>query len=221
MTAVVDSAAGEEGRARDDIVRLGRSIIDRGLTSGSSGNLSVRLGDGSLLVTPTGCSLGELEPDGVSRCDPAGRPLSGPSPTKEAALHVALYATRPESRGIVHLHSTWSVALSMLEDTDPEDALPLLTPYPLMRLGTVRMVPFFRPGDPAGGRAIRALDGRHKAVLLANHGPVVADRSLREALFATEELEEGAKLALLTRGLPVRPLSASQIDEVREHFPCG
>jgi ribulose-5-phosphate 4-epimerase/fuculose-1-phosphate aldolase len=204
-------------RLREEICRLGRSLFERGLTPGSSGNISVRVEDG-WLVTPTNASLGFLDPAGLSRLDAEGRLLSGDAPTKEVPLHSALYATRRAARAVVHLHSTHSVALSMLPEIDPRAALPPLTPYYLMKCGATALLPYFRPGDPAVADAIRGLAGKYASVLLANHGPVVAGDSLEAAVFAIEELEETAKLYLLLRGLNPRYLSPAQVADLTKVF---
>ena len=203
-----------EERLREDICRFGRSLFERGLTPGSSGNISVRLPDGNWLVTPTNASLGFLDPARISRLDPQGRLLSGDAPTKEIPLHAALYETRSAAQAIVHLHSTHSVAVSMLPEIDPRAVLPPMTAYYLMRVGATALVPYYRPGDPAVADAIRGLAGQYSAVLLANHGPVVAGDSLEAAVFATEELEETAKLYLLLRGLNPRFLSPQQVSDL-------
>lgn len=208
----------DETRLREDICRFGRSLFERGLTPGSSGNISLRLEDGGWLVTPTNASLGFLDPARLSRLDAEGRLLSGDKPTKEIPLHGALYETRGSARAIVHLHSTHSVAVSMLPGIDPKVVLPPLTAYYLMRVGATALVPYYRPGDPAVADAIRGLAGRYSSVLLANHGPVVAGESLEAAVYATEELEETAKLHLLLRGLNPRLLSPGQISELKEAF---
>nr|WP_275592507.1 aldolase [Aquamicrobium sp. NLF2-7] len=198
---------------------MARSIFDRGLTGGASGNISARLSDGRLLVTPTGSSLGTLDPGRLSLLDMQGRLISGDAPTKEMPLHSAFYETRGAKSGaIVHLHSTHSVALSMLPETDPGNVLPPLTPYSVMRLGKVKLLPYFRPGDAAIGEAIRGLAGKRSAVLLANHGPVVAAKDLEAALHAMEELEETARLALLTRGMSPRMLTPAQVRDIVDHF---
>lgn len=209
----------EEARLRETICAMARSIFDRGLTGGASGNISARLSDGRLLVTPTGSSLGTLDPGRLSLLDAQGRLVSGDSPTKEMPLHSAFYETRGAKSGaIVHLHSTHSVALSMLPETDPDNALPPLTPYSIMRLGKVKLLPYFRPGDAAIGEAIRGLAGKRSAVLLANHGPVVAAKDLDAALYAMEELEETARLALLTRGRSPNMLTPAQVRDIVDHF---
>lgn len=207
-----------EARTRETICRFGRSLFERGLTPGSSGNISLRLDDGGWLVTPTNASLGFLDPDRLSRLDAAGRLVSGDPPTKEIPLHAALYETRDAARAIVHLHSTHSVALTMLPEIDPRAALPPLTPYYVMRCGQTALVPYYRPGDPAVADAIRGLAGRYASVLLANHGPVVAGDTLEAAVFATEELEETAKLYLLLRGLNPRALSPEQVRDLARVF---
>ena len=203
-----------EAKLREDICRFGRSLFERGLTPGSSGNISVRLPDGNWLVTPTNASLGFLDPARISRLDPQGRLISGDAPTKEIPLHAALYETRSAAQAIVHLHSTHSVAVSMLPEIDPRAVLPPMTAYYLMRVGATALVPYYRPGDPAVADAIRGLAGQYSAVLLANHGPVVAGDLLEAAVFATEELEETAKLYLLLRGLNPRFLSPQQVSDL-------
>lgn len=203
---------------REDICRIAKSIFDRGLTAGSSGNISARLSDGSVLITPTGHAMGFLDPARISHLAQDGRLLAGDPPTKEVPLHSAFYETRAKTGAVVHLHSTHSVALSLLPDTDPDNLLPPLTAYGIMRLGKVQLLPFFLPGDPAMGEAVRGLAGRRSAVLLANHGPVVAGKDLWAAANAMEELEETAKLALLTRGLRPQILTPEQVQQVVTRF---
>ncbi|MEN3289693.1 MAG: 3-dehydro-4-phosphotetronate decarboxylase [Bradyrhizobium sp.] len=203
---------------REAVCRFARSLFERGLTPGSSGNISVRLDDGGWLVTPTNASLGFLDPDRLSRLDANGRLVSGDAPTKEVPLHNALYQTRSAARAVVHLHSTHSVALSMLPEIDPRAALPPMTPYYMMRGGPTALVPYYRPGDPAVADAIKGLAGRYASVLLANHGPVVAGDTLEAAVFAMEELEETAKLYLLLRGMNPRYLSPAQVADLVKTF---
>lgn len=207
-----------ETRLREDVCTFARSLFERGLTPGSSGNVSVRLDDGGWLVTPTNASLGFLDPARLSRLDAGGRHLSGDKPTKEIPLHAALYDTRHGARAVVHLHSTHSVAVSMLPEIDPRAVLPALTPYQLMRCGATALVPYHRPGDPAVETAIRGLAGKYSSVLLANHGPVVAGATLEAAVFATEELEESAKLYMLLHGQNPRLLTCEQVDDLAETF---
>ncbi len=203
---------------RDQIVRFGKSIFDRGLTAGSSGNISVRVDDG-WLMTPTGSSLGSLDPTRISKLDDRGRHVGGDAPTKESFLHVAMYEQRPKAGAVVHLHSVHSVAVSCMADVDPADVLPPLTAYYVMRVGTLPLVPYFAPGDMDLAKAVREMASKHHAVLLANHGPVVAGTSLEDAVYATEELEETAKLYLLLRDMRTRPLTAEQIADLRKRFP--
>jgi ribulose-5-phosphate 4-epimerase/fuculose-1-phosphate aldolase len=205
-----------EAAAREAICRFGRSLFERGLTPGSSGNITVRLADGNLLCTPTNASLGMLDPASLSLLDKDGRLLSGSPPTKEIPLHSALYETRLATGAIVHLHSTHSVALSMLEEVDPEDVLPPLTAYYLMRVGRTALLPYHRPGDPRIADQIRGLAGRYSSVLLANHGPVVAGDTLEAATWAMEELEETAKLYLLLRGTRHRLVPADEAEALRK-----
>lgn len=208
----------DESRAREDICRIAKSMFDRGLTCGASGNISVRLSDGTFLVTPTGSSMGFLDPAQISHLDAAMRHIGGDAPTKEVPLHAAFYDTRAGTGAVVHLHSTHSVALSMLPETDPENVLPPITPYAIMRLGKVQLLPFFLPGDPGMGDAVRGLAGRRSAVLLANHGPVVAGKDLWAASYAMEELEEAAKLTLLTRGTDARYLAPQEVTQIVDRF---
>jgi len=207
----------EEQLLRDEICRWGESMFARGLTSGSSGNLSARLADG-FLVTPTNSCLGFLDPARLTKLDAAGAPVSGDPPTKEVPLHMAFYESRSQASGIVHLHSTWATALSCLEDTNPNDAIPPLTPYVVMRVGQVPLLPYVQPGSADVRPLILAKAPDHAAVLLANHGPVVSGRTFADAVFAAEELEEAAKLSLLTRGLSPRLLPPHILEELRRRW---
>ena len=209
----------ETTKMRDQIATLAKSIYDRGLTSGSTGNISARLSDGTILMTPTGSSMGFLDPAKISHLSADLALLSGDAPTKEIPLHTAFYDTRAETGAVVHLHSCHSVALSMMPDTNPDDVIPPLTPYPIMRLGQVKLLPFFMPGDPAMGDAVRGLAGKRSAVLLANHGPVVAGKELEATVYAMEELEEGAKLAMMTRHMDRVSLSPDDVSALRLRFP--
>ena len=207
-----------ESRLRERICELAKSMFDRGLTAGSSGNISARTDDGGLLVSPSGTSFGRLDPGRLSRFDVRGNHVGGDRPTKEMPLHAAFYETRGRTAAVVHLHSCHSVALSVLPDADPEDFLPPIAPYAFMQLGRVRLLPYFRPGDPAIGDAVRGLAGRRSAVMLANHGPVVAGLDLEGACNAVEELEATARLAMLLRGTAPAMLTPQQVAElVRIH----
>ncbi|XDA97270.1 aldolase [Sulfitobacter sp. LCG007] len=208
----------EEARLRERICLLAKSMFDRGLTSGSTGNISSRLPDGGLLVSPTGTSFGRLDPARLSRFDARGDLIDGDPPTKEMSLHSAFYDTRSGAGAVVHLHSCHAVALSLMPDADDDDFLPPLTPYSVMKLGRVKLLPFFLPGDPAMGDAVRGLAGKRSAVMLANHGPVVAGKDVEAACDAIEQLEDTARLALLTRGQAVRALTDAQVRKVVEAF---
>lgn len=196
---------------RESICRMGESLFNRSLTFGSAGNISVRLDDGGLLVTPTGASLGNLDPARLSRLDSNGQLVDGDKPTKEDFLHREMYRQRADAGAVVHLHATHSVAVSCLADVDPTNVLPPITAYYVMRVGTLPLVPYHPPGDVDLARAVGEMASSHHAVLLANHGPVVAGRCLEDAVYASEELEETAKLYLLLRGMPLRPLTAEQV----------
>lgn len=207
-----------ETRIREDICRIARSIFDRGLSHGSTGNISARLDDGWLL-TPTGSSLGSLDPARLSKLDWNGRLISGDPPSKENFLHLAMYEERAKANAhagaVIHLHSTYSVAVSVLADVDPNDVLPPLTAYYVMRIGSLPLVPYFAPGDLRLADAVRRFAGRHHAVLLANHGPVVAGSSLAAATDAMEELEATARLFLLLQGQRTRTLTPEEVQTLR------
>jgi len=207
-----------EAKLREDICRLGASIYERGLTHGSTGNVSAKCDDGWLL-TPTGSNLGRLDPARLSKLDWKGNLLSGDAPSKEAFLHLAMYEERAKNAAVVHLHSTHSVAVSVLEDVNPADVMPPLTAYYVMRIGSLPLVPYYAPGDMTLAQAVRGFAGRHHAVLLANHGPVVAGTSLSAAGDAIEELEATAKLYLLLRHEKVRCLTPKQVAELRRNHP--
>jgi 3-dehydro-4-phosphotetronate decarboxylase len=206
-----------ENALREQICLLAKSMFDRGLTAGSTGNISARTPEGGLLVTPTGTSFGRLDPARLARFDVAGVQTGGDKPTKEMPLHAAFHDTR-RCGAVVHLHCCHAVALSTLPDVDEDDFLPPLTPYAIMQLGRVKLLPYFRPGDPAMGQAVRGLAGKRSAVMLANHGPVVAGKDIEAACNAIEELEATARLALLTRGQKPRLLNNAQISDLITTF---
>ena len=208
-----------ETKLRELICGAGASLFNRGLTHGSTGNISARLEDGGWLMTPTGSSLGTLDPARLSHLDAEGRLLSGDAPTKEAFLHTTMYAERPKAGAVVHLHSTHSVAVSCLDCVDHGNCLPPMTAYYVMRVGTLPLVPYYPPGDVSLAEAVGKLAGRHHALLLANHGPVVAGSGLSAAMDAIEELEETARLFLMLRGQPVRTLTDTQVAELQKRFP--
>lgn len=206
-----------EATLRERVCATAKSLYDRGLTHGSTGNLSVRCEDG-WLMTPTGASLGALDPARLSKLDAAGRHVSGDAPTKEQFLHLAMYRERRDSGAVIHLHSTHSVAVSLLEQVDPEDVLPPMTAYYVMRIGTLPLIPYFPPGDLQLADAVRRVAQRHHALLLANHGPVVAGSDLAAAGDAVEELEATARLYLLLQGSRIRTLTPAQCAELRRRF---
>lgn len=193
-------------------------MFDRGLTGGSTGNISARTSDGGLLVSPTGTSFGRLDPGRLSRFDDLGNHIDGDKPTKEMSLHSAFYDTSSTAGAVVHLHSCHSVALSMMPDVNEDNFLPPLTPYGIMKLGKVKLLPFFLPGDPAMGEAVRGLAGKRSAIMLANHGPVVAGKDVEAACNAIEELEDTARLAMMTRGLTPQALSDDHVQALITKF---
>lgn len=205
----------EESQLRERVCRCGASLFNRGLTFGSTGNISVALPDGGWLMTPTNASLGDLDPARLSKIDAGGRHVGGDKPTKEAFLHRVMYGERADARAVVHLHSTYSVAVSCLDGLDCANCLPPLTAYYVMRVGRLPLASYYPPGDESLAEAVRLHAKDHHAVLLANHGPVVAGASLEQATYATEELEETAKLYLLLRGSRTRPLTCEEVDDLR------
>ena len=207
-----------EARVREEICWFGKSLFDRGLTPGSSGNISVRVDDG-WLMTPTNSCLGRLDPATLSKVDQQGNLLSGDKPTKEAFLHLSMYAERRKAGAIVHLHSTHSVAVSVLADTDPDNPIPPITAYYVMKIGKLALIPYYPPGDFTLANAVKEVAGRHHAVLLANHGPIVAGKDLETAVYATEELEETARLYLMLRGQRLKLLTVEQVAELHRKFP--
>ena len=209
-----------ENQLRDQICDLGKSIFDRNLTHGSTGNISARCADGWLL-TPTGSNLGRLDPARLSKLDWKGELISGDAPSKESLLHLAMYQERDRNQAVIHLHSTHSVAVSALDNLDPDNLLPPLTAYYVMRIGTLPLVPYYAPGDMALAEAVRGYAGKHHALLLANHGPVVAGANLSAAADAVEELEATAKLYLLLQGQRVRPLTPEQVSDIKRRYPAG
>jgi 3-dehydro-4-phosphotetronate decarboxylase len=207
-----------ESKLREEICTLGKSMFDRGLTPGSSGNISVRLDDG-WLMTPTNSCLGRLDPATLSKVDAKGNLVSGEKQTKESFLHLSMYAERPAACAIVHLHSTHSVAVSCLADVDPKQPIPPITAYYVMKIGNLVLLPYYAPGDVTLANAVKEVAGKHHAILLANHGPIVAGKDLESAVYATEELEETARLYLLLRGNRLKILTAEQAAELHRKWP--
>ena len=208
----------DESKAREAIAGFGRSMFERGLSFGSAGNLSMRI-EGGWLMTPTNVSLGRLDPARLSKLDDQGKHVDGDAPTKESLLHLAMYGARRSAGAVVHLHATHSVAVSCLDGIDPEDALPPITAYYVMRVGKLKLLPYFPPGDPTLADAVGAVAAKHSAVLLANHGPIVAGTSLEAAVNAAEELEETAKLFLMLQGRATRFLTPEQVATLTAKYP--
>jgi ribulose-5-phosphate 4-epimerase/fuculose-1-phosphate aldolase len=207
-----------EAETRQLLVELAASLFARGFSVGSAGNISVRLEDG-FLITPTNSSLGRLEADRISRLDADYRHIGGDKPSKEVFMHRAMYRARPDAGAVVHLHSTHATAVGCLPDVDPNNPIPPLTPYFVMRVGrSMPIVEYYRPGDAAMEPAIHAAALGARAVLLANHGPVVSGKTLTDAVYAAEELEEAAKLFLMLRGSAPRLLTPGQVDDLLETF---
>lgn len=202
-----------EAQARNEIVEHGRSIYDRGLTGGSTGNISVRVGSG-FLATPTGSSLGNLDPERLSLLESNGDLVSGDRPTKESLFHLAMYSERPDANAIVHIHSTHAVAVSCLNGLDPEDALPPITAYYVMRVGKLPLIPFHPPGSQSLVDAVKQSSPDSHSLLLAHHGPIVAGPDLSTAVDTIEELEQTARLFLLLQGQNHNVLSESQVREI-------
>ena len=207
-----------EPELREQIAMHGKSIYERGLTSGSSGNISVRVEDG-ILVTPTNSCLGRLSPNRISKINWQGNLLSGDKPSKESFLHLAMYRSRPNDQAIVHLHSTYSVAVSCLSNLNRDDVLPPITAYYVMRVGRLPLVGYFPPGDQALAVEVERVASTSRAMLLANHGPVVSAGDLDSAVYAVEELEETARLHLLLLDKQTRFLDQGQCEELRRRFP--
>tara|TARA_B110000879_G_C11087098_1_gene477366 strand:+ start:330 stop:962 length:633 start_codon:yes stop_codon:yes gene_type:complete len=207
-----------EIQQRDQIVRLAKSMFERGLTFGSSGNISARVDDG-WLMTPTGSTMGTLDPAKISKLDNDGEHISGDKPTKESFLHQVMYEKRPGTGSVVHLHSTHSVAVSCLSDINKKNVLPPITAYYVMKIGTLPLIPYFPPGDLDLAKAVREMASDHHALLLANHGPVVAGKSLEDAVYAMEELEETAKLFLMLKNMNTSFLDDAQINDLKSRFP--
>jgi 3-dehydro-4-phosphotetronate decarboxylase len=208
-----------ENQTRDLLVELAASLFARGFSVGSAGNISARLPDGGYLITPTNSSLGRLDPARLSRLDADFRHIAGDKPSKEVVMHRAFYRARADSGAVVHLHSTQATAVACLPDVDRNNPIPPLTPYFVMRIGRrMPIVRYFRPGDAAMEPAIHdaAIDAR--AVLLANHGPVVSGKTLTDAVYAAEELEEAAKLYLMLRHVSPQLLTAGQVDDLLNTF---
>lgn len=207
-----------ENKLREEIATIGKSLYDRGLAHGSAGNISVKLSDG-WLMSPTNSCLGRLDPARISRLDASGKLVSGDKPSKETFLHIAMYEERATCGAVVHLHSVHAVAVSCMDGLDHANVFPPITAYAIMQVGRLALVPYFPPGDESLAQAVRALAGKHHAVLLAHHGPVVAGSTLDAAVNAIEELEQTAKLMLLLQSHSTRNLTPEQVAELDRRFP--
>ena len=207
-----------EREIRKQLVAHCKYLSMRGYSPGTSGNLSVCLEDG-FLMTPTNASLGWLDPERLSRLDAQGNHIDGDKPSKEVVVHLAMYRRRPAARAVVHLHSPYCMAVSCLDGLDPDNALPPLTPYYVMRIGRLPLVPYFRPGDIALAEAVEQRAVESHALLFAHHGMIVCGREMGAAVAAAEELEETARLFLLVKDRPHRQLNAHQVAELEEYFP--
>jgi len=207
-----------EAALREQLASLGASLFQRGFSVGSAGNISVRLPDG-YLMTPTNSCLGRLDPARISKLAPDWSHIGGDKPSKEVFMHRAVLTARPEAGAVVHLHATHATAIACLASPGEPAPIPPLTPYFVMRIGrTLPVIPYYRPGDAAMEPAIHAASQSAKAVLLANHGPVVSGKTLEDAVHAAEELEEAARLALMLRGQGARQLTPAQVDELLSTF---
>lgn len=207
-----------EAETRALLVELAASLFARGYSVGSAGNISARV-DGGYVMTPTNSSLGRLDPARLSKLDAGFQHVGGDPPSKEVFMHRAMYEARPGAGAVVHLHSTMATAVACLAAEGDPAPIPPLTPYFVMRAGrSMPVVPYFRPGDPAMEPAIREAARDARAVLLANHGPVVSAATLLDAVFAAEEIEEAARLALLLRGANPRLLTDAQIGDLLRKF---
>jgi len=209
----------EEAELRQQLVKMGQLLYTRQLAHGTAGNLSVKLADGTILVTPTNSSLGDLDADRIAKVSPEGEHLGGDKPSKEYFFHLAVFDERPVARAVVHLHSTYSVAVSCLDHEHTDDVIPPYTAYHVMRVGKLPLVPYFRPGDRALADAVKATAREHRSMLLANHGPIVSGATLAEAVYAYEELEETAKLHFILGDRPTSPLNPGQIADLNRAFP--
>lgn len=207
-----------EKQLREDMVRYARSMFERGYSSGGAGNISLKLPDGNILATPTNSSFGDLNAEELSKVTMEGALLSGQKASKEVLMHLAMYRQRPQCGGIVHLHSPWLTALSCLPGIDTENALPPITPYYVMRVGKLPVVPYIRPGSPLIAEHVEKLAGEHNAILLANHGPIISGKNIREAVFNAEELEETARLYFMLKPFGMNTLTTENVDELNATF---
>jgi ribulose-5-phosphate 4-epimerase/fuculose-1-phosphate aldolase len=206
-----------EKEIRERMVVHGKSLFDRRYTCGGSGNMSARVADG-LIVTPTNSCLGRLGPERISKLDWDGKHIGGDPPSKEWILHLAVYRARPDAGAVVHLHSPHAVAVSCLNGLNVDNVLPPITPYFVMRIGRLPLVPYYPPGDPRLAEAVGRLAAKCRGVLLAHHGTVAAGKDLDEAVYNAEELEETARLFLILRNENYAVLDHDAVEELRKRF---
>lgn len=216
MTPNAHNATSAEARLREEICEVGASLYQRGYTVGSAGNISARLDDG-WLITPTDACLGRLDPAEIAKVGADGQPVSGANPSKTLELHRRIYARNSEASGIVHTHSTHLVALTLASVWQQSDVLPPITPYYVMKVGHVPLIPYHRPGAPQAAEQIAAVADTVRAVLLERLGPVAWERSVSLASYVIEELEETARLWLMSSPRP-NPLNAAEINQLRDVF---
>lgn len=203
-----------EDDLRMQMTELGASLFRRGFVVGGAGNLSARLPDGNILVTPTNASLGRLVPERLSKLTPDGQHLDGDKPTKEAVFHLMFHRRNPKCGAVSHLHSTYLTALSCLNGLNPDNVLEAFTPYYVMKVRKLMLIPYYRPGSPKLSDEMEARVDQTNAFLLANHGPVVIAESLETAINNSEELEETAKLWFILRGENYRKLTQGEVAEL-------
>ncbi|HBM3060186.1 TPA: aldolase [Klebsiella oxytoca] len=208
----------DEVQLRRDLVHYASSLFERGYSSGGAGNISLRLPDGNILATPTNSSFGELEPNTLSKVSISGDLLSGEKASKEIQFHLAIYRKRPQCGGIVHLHSPWLTALSCLPGIDINNALPPITPYYVMRVGKLPVVRYICPGSPLIAEEVEKLAVEHNSFLLANHGPIISGKNIREAVFNAEELEETARLYFILKPFGMNLLTKENLEELEQTF---
>ncbi len=201
----------KEKHLRAELVAVGRSLYERGYAAGGAGNISVRIDDERILATPSGSCLGRLDEETLSVVDFSGTLISGAPASKEVKFHLALYRGDSSCGSVVHLHSTWTTLLSCRADLDPDQVIRPFTPYFVMKIGQVQVIPYYPPGAQDIARDLAAWAGQRNAFLLRNHGPVVIGPSLLEAVDLMEEFEETARLDYLLRGSEVRYLSSEEI----------
>jgi len=205
-----------ENALREEICTVGISLYDRGYTVGSAGNISARLEDG-WLITPTDACLGRLDPGAIAKVSLDGQWVSGDKPSKTLALHRQIYGNNPNVGGVVHTHSSHLVALTLAGVWSENDILPPLTPYQVMKVGHLPLIQYCRPGSPLVAEKVAQLANRVRGVMLERLGPVIWESSVSKASYVLEELEETAKLWLMSNPRP-SPLSEEALHELAQVF---